>query len=174
MFAPALVPAEQRGRALATVGAGMAVATAVGVPLGTLIGGAFGWRATFLALAALGVTVLWSAGAFTVLTYIGPILDEVGGVRGEALSLWLLVFGFAAVAGNALGGRATDHRPTLWLAVACTAGLAVAPTAGLQRGGVVGEQVLVGGGWRGGAGAPLSRLDSSTGMGWRPSCMRLV
>ncbi|WP_150130577.1 MFS transporter, partial [Streptomyces sp. 150FB] len=53
--APELVPVGRRGRALGTIGAGTAVATALGVPLGTLIGGAYGWRATFLAVAALGV-----------------------------------------------------------------------------------------------------------------------
>ncbi|OKI00181.1 hypothetical protein A6A06_23755 [Streptomyces sp. CB02923] len=197
--APALVPAERRGRALATVGAGMAAATAAGVPLGTLIGGAFGWRATFLAVAALGaaaaagtalllpadtaatasgagagagagggagggpgsrlavlrvpgvpsalgVSVLWIAGAFTVLTYIGPVLAEVGGVRGTALSLWLLVFGLAAVAGNALGGRFADRHPTPWLTVVCTAGLTVA-LAALGLLGALGAHGATGAAW---------------------------
>ncbi|WP_225724786.1 MULTISPECIES: MFS transporter [unclassified Nocardia] len=51
--ATALVMPERRGRALATVGAGMSAATAVGVPLGTLIGGWLGWRTTLTAVAAL-------------------------------------------------------------------------------------------------------------------------
>lgn len=162
---PALVPAEERGRALGTVGAGIAIATAAGVPLGTLIGGAFGWRTTFLFVAGLsvvatvglvlmlpplppdpavglgarlsvarargvpamlGLTMLWISGAFTVLTYMSPVLDAVGGIHGGALSIWLMIFGVAAVAGNALGGRAADRYPTTRLMVISTCGLTLA------------------------------------------------
>ncbi len=62
--AVALVPREQRGRALALVIAGLSVATVLGVPLGTLLGQRFGWRLTFAfvalsgVLAAAGVRVL--------------------------------------------------------------------------------------------------------------------
>ena len=49
-----LVRPEQRGRALALVAMGLAIGPAIGVPLGTLVGEAFGWRAAFLADAALG------------------------------------------------------------------------------------------------------------------------
>ena len=48
------VPA-QRGRALATVSGGMTVAIVLGVPLGTLLGNALGWRATFGAVALLSL-----------------------------------------------------------------------------------------------------------------------
>ena len=51
--AVALVPASQRGRALAIVTAGMTVAFMMGIPLGSAIGGLFGWRATFLFAASL-------------------------------------------------------------------------------------------------------------------------
>jgi DHA1 family putative efflux transporter-like MFS transporter len=53
--AAALVPVHQRGRAIALVVGGFSVALLVGVPLGTLVGLAFGWRATFGALLVLGV-----------------------------------------------------------------------------------------------------------------------
>jgi len=49
-----LVPPELRGRALALVAMGLTVGPAVGVPFGTAIGDAFGWRAAFFADAALG------------------------------------------------------------------------------------------------------------------------
>lgn len=52
--AAALVPAEQRGRAIALVIGGFSVSLVIGVPLGTLVGVAFGWRATFVGLALLG------------------------------------------------------------------------------------------------------------------------
>ncbi|WP_395402112.1 MFS transporter [Pseudoduganella sp. UC29_106] len=61
MFSPtataagaALVPAEQRGRALAIVVAGLSSATALGAPLGTYIGGLFDWRATMWFVSAIG------------------------------------------------------------------------------------------------------------------------
>lgn len=53
--AVALAPAEQRGRALATVTAGITVATVLGVPLGTWIGATLSWRTTFWLVVALGV-----------------------------------------------------------------------------------------------------------------------
>ncbi|GAA1531733.1 hypothetical protein GCM10009678_12450 [Actinomadura kijaniata] len=53
-----LSPAERRGHDLATVMAGLTGAVVVGVPLGTWIGAAFGWRATFLLVGALGLGCL--------------------------------------------------------------------------------------------------------------------
>ena len=53
--AVSLVAPERRGRALATVTAGMTLAILFGVPLGTLVGRVFGWRATFEFVAALAV-----------------------------------------------------------------------------------------------------------------------
>jgi MFS transporter, DHA1 family, inner membrane transport protein len=50
-----LVPPEERGRALALVFAGLPLATILGVPIGTLIGDRFGWHATFVLVAALGL-----------------------------------------------------------------------------------------------------------------------
>jgi MFS transporter, DHA1 family, inner membrane transport protein len=60
-MAAALAPPERRGAALATVALGMTIATVFGAPLGTWIGHAFGWRASFL----LGA--LFSAVAATAL-----------------------------------------------------------------------------------------------------------
>jgi predicted MFS family arabinose efflux permease len=48
---------EQRGRALATVVGGASLATALGVPLGTFLGGTFGWRAVFFGTSALSALV---------------------------------------------------------------------------------------------------------------------
>ncbi|GAA1549558.1 hypothetical protein GCM10009678_35430 [Actinomadura kijaniata] len=62
--AAALVPAERRGRAIATVTTGFAAATAFGAPLGTALGDALGWRATVWFLVAL--TVLGAAGVLAL------------------------------------------------------------------------------------------------------------
>jgi MFS transporter, DHA1 family, inner membrane transport protein len=64
MVATTLVPAERRGRAMSTVFGGIAVATVLGVPLGTVVGQAFGWRATFGAVVVLGAVALVATIAF--------------------------------------------------------------------------------------------------------------
>jgi predicted MFS family arabinose efflux permease len=54
----AIASPERRGRAVALVISGITIATVVGVPLGTLIGNQFGWRATFALVAVLGAVAL--------------------------------------------------------------------------------------------------------------------
>ncbi|HWA19394.1 MAG TPA: MFS transporter [Devosia sp.] len=56
--ATTVVEEKRRGFAVALILAGLTVANVVGVPLGTAIGTAFGWRMTFWAVAALGVLSL--------------------------------------------------------------------------------------------------------------------
>lgn len=53
-----IVPPEKRGRALAIVSGGMTIAIALGLPLGSIIGHAFGWRTTFLMVAAMGAVAI--------------------------------------------------------------------------------------------------------------------
>ncbi|MEN2739425.1 MFS transporter [Microbacterium sp. X-17] len=55
--AAALAPPEKRGRALALVGAGFTLATAVGSPLGTALGGVAGWRFALWSVVALGAVL---------------------------------------------------------------------------------------------------------------------
>jgi len=65
----ALVAPERRGRALAIVTGGATIAIALGLPLGSVIGHALGWRATFLcvgllaAIAAIGLSIGVAKGA---------------------------------------------------------------------------------------------------------------
>ncbi|QRM54656.1 MFS transporter [Sinorhizobium sp. BG8] len=54
-IAAELVPENRRASAIAMMFMGLTVAIVTGVPLGTLIGQTFGWRATFWAVAGLGV-----------------------------------------------------------------------------------------------------------------------
>lgn len=53
-----LVPEDRRASAIAMMFMGLTVAIVTGVPLGTLIGQTFGWRATFWAVSALGIVAL--------------------------------------------------------------------------------------------------------------------
>jgi predicted MFS family arabinose efflux permease len=53
-----LVPAALLPRALSIIFSGIAVGTVVAVPLGSYLGGRYGWRSAFLAAAAVGVVTL--------------------------------------------------------------------------------------------------------------------
>ncbi len=53
-----IVPPTMRGRALAIVSGGQTLAIALGLPLGGLIGHAFGWRATFLLVGAMSLVAI--------------------------------------------------------------------------------------------------------------------
>jgi DHA1 family inner membrane transport protein len=50
-----LVPPDQRGRAVTFVFLGWSMASVLGLPLGALIGGHFGWRTAFMAITLLSV-----------------------------------------------------------------------------------------------------------------------
>jgi DHA1 family inner membrane transport protein len=55
VVAVSLVPKDKRGFAVALILSGLTVSNILGVPGGTAIGNAFGWRATFWAVGALGL-----------------------------------------------------------------------------------------------------------------------
>ncbi|MES9524414.1 MFS transporter [Streptomyces capoamus] len=57
-YAARMVPAERRGRAVAVVLAGITPALALGVPAGTALAGAVGWRTAFATLAVLAVLLV--------------------------------------------------------------------------------------------------------------------
>ncbi|MGW9437096.1 MFS transporter [Streptomyces sp. NPDC055607] len=58
VVAAGLVAPDKKAGAIATMFTGLTVANIVGVPLGTFIGQAIGWRTTFAIVAALGVVGL--------------------------------------------------------------------------------------------------------------------
>lgn len=61
-LAGAIAGPEKRGQALAIVSGGMTIAIALGLPLGSLIGHALGWRATFFAVG--GMSLIAAAGIY--------------------------------------------------------------------------------------------------------------
>ncbi|MBY6239623.1 MFS transporter [Methylosinus sp. Sm6] len=58
VVATGLVPPDRKASAIAVMFTGLTVATVLGVPLGTLIGQHLGWRATFWAVASVGLIAL--------------------------------------------------------------------------------------------------------------------
>lgn len=67
-YAARLVPPERLARAVAVVAAGATVATVAGVPLGTLLGAAVGWRASFAVIAGLVVVI-----ALAIVAVLPPV-----------------------------------------------------------------------------------------------------
>ncbi|HMN86253.1 MAG TPA: MFS transporter [Bauldia sp.] len=59
-------------------------------------------------LKALLVTLFWAASAFTVFTYVAPLLASVG-IDGSLVSAAFFAFGVASALGNAYGGIVVDR-----------------------------------------------------------------
>ncbi|MGG3573683.1 MFS transporter [Bacillus gobiensis] len=55
VVAAEMVPANKKGSAVSMMLSGLTIATILGVPFGTVIGQAFGWRWTFIGVALLGI-----------------------------------------------------------------------------------------------------------------------
>ncbi|MFI9589384.1 MFS transporter [Nonomuraea sp. NPDC052265] len=97
-----LVAPQKRASAIALMFTGLTLANVLGVPLGTWIGQAFGWRATFWVVVGIGF-----AGLAGVLALVprqprpsgGGLLRELATFRkaGVWLALAMTVFGFAPV-----------------------------------------------------------------------------
>ncbi|WP_223623897.1 MFS transporter [Microbacterium sp. EST19A] len=154
--ATSIVPPERTGRAMSVVISGFATSSALGLPLGTLLGQAVGWRGSFVAvvivaaivlvllvfvlpsvptdagsgalgqarhafaprvLAVLSVSFLTFAGMLAAITYLVPFLDEVTGLSGPLVTVYLLVYGVSTTVGSALGGRFADANASRMLII---------------------------------------------------------
>lgn len=149
VVASSLVPLHKRAQAIAMMFAGLTLANVLGVPFGTAIGEAMGWRNTFWAVVLIGfaaaaalyawlprdipvpkvnflreaasigstqvvlamaISVLASASLFSVFTYIAPMMQDVTGLSGHAITVMLLIFGVGLTVGNFVGGRLGDWK----------------------------------------------------------------
>jgi DHA1 family inner membrane transport protein len=70
IIAGQLVPKERQGSAISFVIAGITIASVLGVPIGTAIGNAYGWRATFWAISAVGVAATVALAALIPITKV--------------------------------------------------------------------------------------------------------
>jgi predicted MFS family arabinose efflux permease len=126
-----LAPPEQRGRAIATVMAGTTLAFLLGIPLGSVVGEAFGWRASFGFAGLLALAV--AAAILRVLPRLpGEAGGSAGGLRilarpGVPATLLSTLLGFTAI-----------------FSVAAYIGPAVEAVAGFSPTGVALMQALVG------------------------------
>lgn len=81
-------------------------------------------------------TMIQSAGMFTMFTYIAPLMRDVHGISGGALSLMFLAYGACGVAGNVLAASRMDRvTPSRIVQVALLTSLAAMllwPLAGLH------------------------------------------
>ncbi len=101
VVATGLVPPDRRAAAIALMFTGLTLANVLGVPLGTLIGQQFGWRATFWAVSGFGVIAL-AAVALLVPRAAPAGAGRQGGWsvlrRTQVLlALALTVFGFGGI-----------------------------------------------------------------------------
>lgn len=145
-----LVSDDKKGSAVAYVFAGLTLALAFGVPIGTYLGSIISWRMSFLSVTVCGlvgllgivlvmpkvdqggaidtqhvfkpvlqifnptlllgalITVLGYAGAFTLYTYIAPLLAMITQVDIKITSYLMITYGVFAALGNVLGGKLTD------------------------------------------------------------------
>ncbi|CAN7499323.1 MFS transporter [Phenylobacterium sp. LjRoot219] len=104
VVAAGLVAPERRASAIATMFAGLTMATLVGVPFGAWIGLAFGWRAVFWAVAAIGLVAILVLARFVPReaggeTAAAPIREELAVLARPQvqLALAMTVLGFAGV-----------------------------------------------------------------------------
>ena len=102
VVAARLVTEDRRARAVATMFLGLTVANIVGVPAGTAIGQAMGWRATFVVVSAIGLLAMAALSALIPalpVEHRGGVGHEVRalGHRQVVLGLLTAVFGFGGV-----------------------------------------------------------------------------
>ncbi|WP_078843185.1 MFS transporter [Streptomyces albus] len=95
-------PEGMRGRYLGVVTAGMTAALFTGVPLGSWLGGAFGWRATFWLIAGVGVVA--ALGLLATAPRIGgsepaPLRERLSPLRNAAV-MRLVTVTFLAASGG--------------------------------------------------------------------------
>jgi predicted MFS family arabinose efflux permease len=82
-----LAPPERRGSAIAMVSGGMTLAFVLGIPMGSVVGSIFGWRATFLFAALLSGLAL--AGVLALMPRVPAPPKRTGG-KLEIPAIWPL------------------------------------------------------------------------------------
>ncbi|MBY5829428.1 MFS transporter [Rhizobium ruizarguesonis] len=105
VVAAGLVAEDRRARAVALMFTGLTLANVLGVPLGTAIGQAYGWRATFGVVTVIGIVTI--SGLIAILPRDkqqenGSILREIAALKNSGLWLALSTTVFFAASMFAL------------------------------------------------------------------------
>lgn len=114
VVAASLVPRYKRASAIALMFAGLTLSNILGVPGGTALGEAYGWRATFVAVVGIGLV---SVAAIAWLVPAGIAQPSGGGLLGEVrvlgkLQVWLAML-ISALASASLFAVFTYIKPYL-------------------------------------------------------------
>ncbi|SDP60401.1 MFS transporter, DHA1 family, inner membrane transport protein [Phyllobacterium sp. YR620] len=109
-----LVPRHKRASAIALLFAGLTLANILGVPLGTALGEAYGWRSTFFAVVAIGIAAVI---AIAFLVPAAKDTDKGTGILSEIrvlgkLQVWLAML-ISALASGSLFAVFTYIKPIL-------------------------------------------------------------
>ena len=95
---------DASSRALGVMGSGVALATVVGVPLGSLAGAHLGWRGAFWGLAALAIVAAAVIGRFTPADGTGAAVSVRSELRAlRSVRLWLVLGATVLVMGGCMG-----------------------------------------------------------------------
>jgi DHA1 family inner membrane transport protein len=129
--AASLVPSEKRGRAFAIVLGGLTVAFVLGVPLGSVVGGLYGWRATFTMSAIVCLLSL------ALITASVPRIAPLEGVRPKFADVFNNTSVMRVLALTLLGFSAT-------FTVVSFVGPVITATTGLSGAGVGALQAFIG------------------------------
>lgn len=144
VVAASMVAPNKKAGAIAIMFTGLTAANVLGVPFGTMLGQAAGWRSTFWAITGIGVMAL--AGIMTLVPKTGAADAAPGGLRSELrafrsgqvwLSILVTVLGYGGMFGaftyiaftlTEVTGFAASTVP--WLLVLFGVGLFIGNTAG--------------------------------------------
>ncbi len=84
VLAASLVSAQRKAAAISIMFAGLTTATVLGVPFGTFLGQAFGWRSTFWAITVIGVVAFVGITALVPATHRAAAPAGTGGTVPQA------------------------------------------------------------------------------------------
>jgi DHA1 family inner membrane transport protein len=144
VVAAGMVPPSKKAGAIALMFTGLTAANVLGVPFGTLLGQAAGWRATFWAITVIGVAAL--AGILALVPKPAREAGQAGSLRSELrafrsgqvwLSILVTILGFGGMFGaftyiaytlTEVSGFAASTVP--WLLIVVGAGLFAGNTLG--------------------------------------------
>lgn len=113
VVAAALVPQEKRTQAIAMMFGGLALANVLGVPFGTALGNAFGWRQTFWAVVAIGFVASFALYAWLPRDVPTPPIRLIQEARSLGSAQVLLAMVISVLASASLFGVLTYITPIL-------------------------------------------------------------